>query len=322
MKIESHNINYETNHEFSLSKSDTFKEELFTLSVTEPVEEEVELKNDAEFIRQIKFALIQKLIQILFGENEESVQLESIYDKSTLAEENTSMQFRSVKKIEVEYQSIFEESERLCMQTEGLIKTEDGRNIEINLDVSMQRSFYSKTTIEKTIFTDPLVINLEGGLPQLESTTFSFDIDCDGTSDQISCLSKNSAFLALDKNENGSIDDGSELFGTQSGDGFADLSFYDEDGNSWIDENDAIFDGLRIWNDDDLLGLGEVGIGAIYLGANDSPYTYKDENNESLGKLRQSSVFLYESGQAGTLSQIDFAKNEVKDPLSEALATV
>ncbi len=37
------------------------------------------------------------------------------------------------------------------------------------------------------------------------------------------------------------INDGSELFGTSSGDGFKDLATYDEDENGWIDENDSIF---------------------------------------------------------------------------------
>ena len=41
-----------------------------------------------------------------------------------------------------------------------------------------------------------------------------------------------SGYLALDKNGDGTINDGSELFGTRNGDGFADLAQYDEDGNA------------------------------------------------------------------------------------------
>ena len=48
--------------------------------------------------------------------------------------------------------------------------------------------------------------------------TFKFDLDADGREDEISMLGKGSGFLALDKNGNGKIDDGSELFGTKSGD--------------------------------------------------------------------------------------------------------
>ena len=54
-------------------------------------------------------------------------------------------------------------------------------------------------------------------------------------------LGSGSGFLALDKNGNGKIDDGSELFGTKSGDGFADLAEYDSDGNGWIDEKGRVY---------------------------------------------------------------------------------
>jgi len=68
--------------------------------------------------------------------------------------------------------------------------------------------------------------------------------------------------------------------------------------------------------------LGEVGLGAIYLGAHSSPYIYKDDNNDSLGRLRQSSIVLYESGDVGTISQVDFATHKPEEPLSEVLARV
>ena len=41
---------------------------------------------------------------------------------------------------------------------------------------------------------------------------------------------------ALDINEDGKINDGKELFGTASGNGFGDLAAYDQDNNGWIDE--------------------------------------------------------------------------------------
>ena len=55
----------------------------------------------------------------------------------------------------------------------------------------------------------------------------------------------------MDRNGDGKINDGSELFGTKSGDGFKDLASYDADGNGWIDENDAIFSQLKIWTKDE-----------------------------------------------------------------------
>jgi len=266
--------------------------------------------------------LIQELLQVIFEKKKTIFNPQDIFQKNFLHVEKSSSQFGVLKTADVEYESTYKEEESLSMQTQGKIKTQDGRTIEVDLDFTMQRSFYSQTTVKESVFIDPLVINFDGNLPSFSDKTFSFDIDCDGKSDQISCLAKNNGFLALDSNKNGLIDDGSELFGTSSGNGFKDLTKYDEDSNNWIDENDAIFDGLRIWSDDELLGLGEVGIGAIYLGAHSSPYTYKNDKNESLGQLRQSSVVLFESGDAGTISQVDLAKHEPQEPLSEVLAKV
>ncbi|NOR58712.1 MAG: hypothetical protein GQ474_09345 [Sulfurimonas sp.] len=168
---------------------------------------------------------------------------------------------------------------------------------------------------------DPLVISLNGTMPSLSSKTFSFDIDSDGKSDQISQLNSGNGFLALDKNSNGIIDDGGELFGTKSGDGFRDLSKYDEDKNGWIDENDAIFDKLRIWQKsegkDELVALGEVGIGAIFLGNTSTPFNIKSDSNELLGEIKKSGIVLFENGKAGVISQVDLAVTpEIKGELS------
>jgi hypothetical protein len=197
----------------------------------------------------------------------------------------------------------------------------DGKEMNISIDLSLSRSFIQKnrTNISLASLYDPLVISLDGGMPNLSSSKFAFDIDSDGKSDQISLLKNGSGFLALDRNNNGKIDDGGELFGTKSGDGFGDLSKYDDDDNGWIDSNDAIFDKLRIWsktsNKDELLALGEVGIGAIFLGNTQTPFSLKSESNELLGEMRKSGMVLFENFKAGVISHIDMAV-ETKDKLT------
>lgn len=197
----------------------------------------------------------------------------------------------------------------------------DGKEMNISIDLSLSRSFIQKnrTNISLASLYDPLVISLDGGMPNLSSSKFAFDIDSDGKSDQISLLKNGSGFLALDRNSNGKIDDGGELFGTKSGDGFGDLSKYDDDNNGWIDSNDAIFDKLRIWsktsNKDELLALGEVGIGAIFLGNTQTPFNLKSESNELLGEMRKSGMVLFENFKAGVISHIDMAV-ETKDKLT------
>jgi hypothetical protein len=100
------------------------------------------------------------------------------------------------------------------------------------------------------------------------------------------------------------------LFGAQSGDGFADLARHDADGNQWIDENDAVFDRMRIWSPSDegnatLTTLKQRDVGALYLGRLATPFELRTAGNDSLGALRSTGVFLTEGGQPGTLQQID-----------------
>jgi hypothetical protein len=191
----------------------------------------------------------------------------------------------------------------------------------------MSRSFVIENRIDSFSFHDPLVINLDGEIPDLSRDTFSFDIDNDGSDDQISKLGSRSGFLVYDKNEDGIINQGSELFGTLSGDGFGELSQYDEDKNHWIDENDSIFNKLQIWlknednNEKELVGLGESGIGAIFLDSTQGQFSYKTETNQTLGEIKSCGIFLKEDGTCGNISQIDFAIKELvqEEPLAEIL---
>ena len=227
---------------------------------------------------------------------------------------NMSQASRQVVGDRLEISHTYAEAQALNYSVKAFVEA-DGREIELSLNLSLSRSFVQKTSISIAMpqLMDPLVISLDGGMPSLSSKTFSFDIDSDGKSDQISQLKAGNGFLALDKNNNRKIDDGSELFGTKSGNGFADLKAYDDDNNGWIDENDAIFDKLRIWEggkDGKLIALGEVGIGAIFLGNTKTPFSLKDENNQLLGDIRSSSFVLYENGKAGVISQVDLVIND------------
>ncbi|MCP4125867.1 MAG: hypothetical protein GY753_02245 [Gammaproteobacteria bacterium] len=210
------------------------------------------------------------------------------------------------------YESHYE-SESTSFSAQGVVHTADGREINIAVELNMSREFLSEQQLSLRAgdaLKDPLVVNFSGSAAELTERTFSFDIDADGRSDQIAFVGPGSGFLALDKNGDGEINDGSELFGPETGNGFADLAVHDEDGNNWIDESDSIYDRLRVWSkdqdgNDQLVALGQRGVGAIYLGHIDTPFLLKDADNDTLGAVRDSGIFLEEDGGVGTIQQLD-----------------
>lgn len=132
----------------------------------------------------------------------------------------------------------------------------------------------------------PVIVDLDGGsirLGSLHPDPVAFDIDADGDHEWVSWTLRDTgdAFLALDRNANGIIDDGSELFGNVTplaGGGLAahgfealaefDLVQYGGNGDQLVDAWDAVFPGLLFWLDMNRNGQSEPSemAPAAYLG--------------------------------------------------------
>ncbi|MBP9218342.1 MAG: hypothetical protein KBD39_02875 [Sterolibacterium sp.] len=269
-------------------------------------------------------SLIRQMVEMLTGEKIQLISSAHLQTSTTVdigissstANQTTQVPARAGFGVEYDRHEFYTESEQTTFQASGTIRTRDGKDISFQLDLQMSRNYREENHLSvragDAVRKDPLVINFDGAATQLQNQRFSFDLSGNGQQEQIALLGHHSGYLALDMNDNGRIDSGRELFGVASGNGFADLARYDDDGNGWIDENDAIYGKLRIWSPDGKNGgtlhsLKEKQVGALYLGSQATPFELRDAGNQSLGAVRSSGVWLNEAGQAGTLQQIDLS---------------
>jgi hypothetical protein len=218
-------------------------------------------------------------------------------------------------------QSIYEEEEHTNFSISGKVTMVDGKSVGFTLSAQLDRNFSiqknDRIFSQNTQKTDPLAINLNGGIVTLRDTSFQFDLDADGTKEDISFVSQGNGFIVFDKNNDGKINDGNEMFGTQSGNGFQDLSQYDDDNNGVIDKNDGIYEKLNIWTqdgagNDHLMSLKDAGVGVIGLEHNNTQFDLKDDYNNSLGSIQRSGYFLMDSGKAGFVQQVDLSQRNLE----------
>lgn len=169
---------------------------------------------------------------------------------------------------------------------------------------------------------DPLIIDLgETGI-ELRSLEHgvNFDLDNNGFAEKTAWIGTEDGFLALDRNGNGSIDNGGELFGDQvilkdgskSESGFEALAELDDNGDGIIDNKDSAFANLRVWIDanhngksdsNELKTLNETGIISISLEHSEVSIV----NEETGARIAESaSVTINKNGAVSTVDISEF----------------
>lgn len=159
----------------------------------------------------------------------------------------------------------------------------------------------------------PIAIDLDGnGIHTIARADFQGKFDLLGTGNAIQSgwLSGGDAFLSIDANGNGRIDDISELFGgAAKGSGFAKLASFDSNGDGVVDARDTQFEALTLWRDvngngltdtGELLTLAEAGVTALHTGFEE--LAFLDANNNL--HLERSTAIV--NGQAVSMTDVYF----------------
>ncbi|MCD8349361.1 MAG: hypothetical protein LUC93_01950 [Planctomycetaceae bacterium] len=129
------------------------------------------------------------------------------------------------------------------------------------------------------VIVDPLVLDLKGDGINLKGHEegVEFDMNGDGQKTNMGFIQGDDAFLFVDEYGDGMVRDGKQLFGNVDGyaNGFEKLASYDDNGDGVIDENDAIWDKLRVWVEttedgiceaNETMSLTDAGITSINVG--------------------------------------------------------
>lgn len=170
----------------------------------------------------------------------------------------------------------------------------------------------------------PIIIDLDGdGIETLSvSSGVFFDHDGNQFAENTGWVAPDDGLLIFDRDGNGQIDSGSELFGNNTllksgklaANGYQALHELDENKDGQLNSHDAIWTSLRIWQDGnsngqvdegELLSLEEAGVAAIGTGYSTSQYVDKQGNAH-----RQTSTITRSDGAVGQSADVWFAANK------------
>jgi hypothetical protein len=156
---------------------------------------------------------------------------------------------------------------------------------------------------------DPLVLDIQGnGIDLTGAANGAFwDLTGSGKPVQAATVRGDDGLLFVDKNHDGRLTSGKELFGDQTGyaDGYANMASQDANRDGVIDSRDPIFTDLRVYQDPkgdgagEIFSLGQLGIKSLDLASKD--VSAEDSNGNQAVKV---SSFQKADGGKGLLADI------------------
>lgn len=244
-------------------------------------------QNSLDIILQDADEVLISVSDVTAGEKDEKMEFKISLDRKLEKEETLTLKINDE---EIVFKENDQEKTYTYTWKDNQTKNED-INFEINPQIVTDKSNV-KAKIEKPGLgkiidddrnpdpddpetdTSPIVLDLnKNGITstKLDNTVY-FDHDNNGFKEATAWIEKDDGLLALDKNGNGKIDNGSELFGNhtvsntaygytdpKATNGYEALKTYDINNDNVIDEKDEIFSKLKIWKDENLNGITDEG---------------------------------------------------------------
>lgn len=180
---------------------------------------------------------------------------------------------------------------------------------------------------------DPIILDLDGdGLETVGlASNIYFDHDDDGVLTKTGWAGANDALLVWDRNGNGTIDTGAELFGdftvlpngTLAPNGFAALAALDANGDGVIDATDPAFHELKLWRDTsqdgqtgagELITLADAGIVSLNLA-----HTLKNQNLANGNQLTREGSFTRTDGTTSAMGEFNLATDTFNTKFAEQI---
>jgi Ca2+-binding RTX toxin-like protein len=192
------------------------------------------------------------------------------------------------------------------ISSSGTITINNFSNGQLGIHLS-EKETIDKKNVERDVFLQedfcsPLILDINNNGTSstgLGNSQTYFDMDGDGFKERTAWVEQGDGLLVLDRNGNGVIDNGTELFGNftplssgnSASDGFEGLLQYDENRDGMIDHNDAAYNQLKVWMDDNANGitdtgelktLQEAGVASVKLNPYEALLSFYDSNANSM----------------------------------------
>jgi Ca2+-binding RTX toxin-like protein len=177
----------------------------------------------------------------------------------------------------------------------------------------------------------PIVLDLDGDGQLSSNVAASFDVDGDGVRDRVGWIGTGDAFLVLDRNQNGMIDNGAEIsFLSDKPGALSDLdglSAYDGNHDGRFDASDARFGDFALWQDADqdgisdpgeLRSLAAAGLAALSLTGTPNPAATPDTASHV---ILARSTFTWANGQTGQLGDVALRWDSSPSPAAQSPAS-